>query len=136
MRSINLFAIHHSASSLDTTVEDIHQWHVADRGYSYIGYHILIDGEAKIHFTRPFDKQGAHSKGANINSIGICVIGNNTIPDQKWTGLQIIQLNNVLSGLDFFFPHAKTRGHCEVGKSPTVCPGVDIKNILPSRNLE
>ncbi len=135
MRSINLFVVHHSASSLETTVADLEDWHIDDRGYEYVGYHIFIDGEGTIHFTRPFNKQGAHAKGANVNSIGICLAGNNTIPDQKWTGIQLIQLNNVLSGLDFFFPSCKTRGHREVGKTPTICPGVDIKDILPNRHL-
>jgi hypothetical protein len=86
---VNCLVIHHSASSPDTTVGDIERWHKArgfkftkpklDYPYSHIGYHKIILKVGTIINGRPEDKIGAHCKGNNRNTLGICCIGDFTL---------------------------------------------------------
>lgn len=49
------------------------------KGWSDIGYHYGIEdinGQIKIRLGRDTNKVGAHTKGMNTHSIGICVVGN------------------------------------------------------------
>lgn len=86
MRDINKIIIHCSDSEWGD-VDDIDQWH-KQRGWDGIGYHYLItngrlknsreyqqEQDGKVQSGRPLDKIGAHCKGENRDSIGICLIG-------------------------------------------------------------
>ena len=42
----------------------------------YVGYHWLIEPDGEVKQARPEDEIGAHDKGENLNSIGICLAGN------------------------------------------------------------
>ena len=76
MREINRIIIHCSATpeGRDVSVDTIRDWHMR-KGWSDIGYHYVIDIEGCIHAGRPIDRQGAHTKGHNKDSIGICYVG-------------------------------------------------------------
>lgn len=56
-------------------VSEIRRWHVEGRGWSDIGYHYVIDRDGTVVEGRPVERTGAHVKGHNANSIGICLIG-------------------------------------------------------------
>lgn len=43
--------------------------------FSMIGYHQVIRRNGVIEFGRHFDARGAHVKGQNFRSIGICLVG-------------------------------------------------------------
>ncbi len=73
-RKISKVIVHHSASSVDTTVEDIDRWHKA-RGWSGIGYHWVLLEDGTFAKGRSENRQGAHCKGHNKDSIGICITG-------------------------------------------------------------
>lgn len=48
-------------------------------GWSDIGYHYGIEkvrGKATLQYGRRVNKTGAHVRGMNKNTIGICVVGN------------------------------------------------------------
>ena len=64
LSTVRRVIIHHSASSRETTVETLREWHKA-RGFEDIGYHRVIDGNGTVHATRPLTVQGAHALGAN-----------------------------------------------------------------------
>ena len=76
MRDINKIIIHCSATveGRDYTVSDINIWHVK-RGFDCCGYHYVIYRDGTIATGRALEKIGAHCKGYNKNSIGICYIG-------------------------------------------------------------
>ena len=76
MRKITQIIIHCSATpeGKDYTVADIDRWHKA-RGFKMIGYHYVIYRDGSIHTGRPLEMVGAHCKGHNAHSIGICYIG-------------------------------------------------------------
>lgn len=53
---------------------DIERWH-KERGFETIGYHYVVDLDGLIERGRPIRYQGAHVKGYNSVSIGVCYIG-------------------------------------------------------------
>lgn len=69
----NRIILHH-AQAKTCSVEDIHQWHLK-KDWSGIGYHFLVRKDGTIYQGRPEDTIGAHAKGANHDSIGICAEG-------------------------------------------------------------
>lgn len=56
------------------TAQDIDGWHRA-RGFSQIGYHEVIRRNGLREKGRPYNVQGAHCKGENLDSLGICYVG-------------------------------------------------------------
>lgn len=76
MRKINKVIIHCSATpeGRDYTVADIDRWH-RERGFNEIGYHYVVYRDGSVHTGRDVAKIGAHCKGQNADSIGICYIG-------------------------------------------------------------
>lgn len=79
MRDINLLVIHCSATKdgVPVSVDTIREWHQA-RGFEDIGYHWVIDVDGKVHRGRPESLPGAHAKGFNAHSIGVCLVGGAT----------------------------------------------------------
>ena len=132
MRQITRIIIHCSATreGMDFDVNDIRQWHIA-RGFNDIGYHYVITIDGDVQTGRPMSRQGAHCKGYNKNSIGICYIGgleNNpkkAIPKDTRTEKQKIALDRLLEILKEDYPTATIHGHNEF--SDKACPSFDVK---------
>lgn len=59
---------------VDVTVEHIDSWH-KQRGFDCIGYHYVIYRNGLLVRGRPDDKQGAHVRGHNKHTLGVCLIG-------------------------------------------------------------
>ena len=57
------------------TFEQVRQWHLS-KGWDDIGYHWFIDNKGKVSKGRNEAMHGAHCKGHNITSIGVCLAGN------------------------------------------------------------
>ena len=76
MRSINLIVVHCSATRADhaLTTENLESEH-RRRGFHGIGYHYYIRRDGTVVPTRPLEQIGAHAKGHNAHSIGICYEG-------------------------------------------------------------
>ena len=76
MRKIDSIIIHCSATPAGrhVTAADIRKWHLA-RGFTDIGYHYIIYLDGSIHTGRPLSQTGAHCRGHNTGSIGICYVG-------------------------------------------------------------
>lgn len=126
--------VHHSASERSkTTFKDIEQWH-KKRGFAQIGYHQVIEGDGVIKNGRPESMAGAHAKGANHDSLGVCVIGDfeKEMPNTPQMDALIKLLSRwcVENNLD----PSKIYGHFEVpgGTTPTLCPGNKMKLQLHS----
>ena len=115
--------IHHSASSPDTTVEDIHRWHLA-RGWSGIGYQYYIKGDGSVWEGRPEWTQGAHAyqdaqHEANTDGIGICLGGNFEINGPTDEQMQSLAL--LIMDIRTRYQNIPVIGHNEV--QATSCPG-------------
>ena len=76
MRKIDLIVIHCSATREDRTLteHDLDECH-RRRGFNGTGYHFYIRKDGRIVTTRPLERVGAHAKGYNAHSIGICYEG-------------------------------------------------------------
>lgn len=115
MREINLIVVHCSATpeGKDYHVEDIRQMHI-QRGFSDIGYHYLVPLDGDIEVGRKVDKIGAHAKGYNANSIGVCYVGGvdaNYIPKDTRTEAQKEALICLIKDLKKAYPNARVCGH-------------------------
>ena len=77
----NNLAIHCSASikGTDIGVAEIELMHI-DRGWSGIGYNQVIRTGGRIEIGRPINYRGAHVKGHNSDTLGICLVGG-LLPD-------------------------------------------------------
>ena len=73
MRTINLFVVHCSATREDCTLspEALDVMH-RRRGFNGTGYHYYIRKDGTLYLTRSLERIGAHAKGFNAHSIGIC----------------------------------------------------------------
>lgn len=76
MKTIDTIIIHCSATQAgkDFRAADIDRWH-REQGFSQIGYNFVIDLDGVVEAGRPLTINGAHCKGWNDHSIGICYIG-------------------------------------------------------------
>lgn len=83
MRELREIIVHCAATRPDwmqgagvqRKTKEITDWHVKGNGWSDIGYHFVIDRDGATAKGRPLSRAGAHVKGRNANSIGICLIG-------------------------------------------------------------
>ena len=128
MRSINEIIIHCSATreGQQVTVDTIKDWHLA-KGWNDIGYHFYIDLDGTINKGRDIDKMGAHCKGHNRNSIGICYCGgvetDGKTPKDTRTQEQKDSLLHVLKTLKAMYPEAVIYSHSEFAAK--ACPSFD-----------
>lgn len=76
MRKIDLIVIHCSATREDRpfTEHDLDTAHRL-RGFDGIGYHFYVRRNGDIKSTRAVERVGAHARGYNAQSIGICYEG-------------------------------------------------------------
>ncbi|MBS9781940.1 MAG: N-acetylmuramoyl-L-alanine amidase [Gammaproteobacteria bacterium] len=139
MREVKQIAIHCSATpeGIDFSADDIRGWH-KQRGWSDIGYHFVIRLNGEVETGRPIERAGAHVKGYNSNSIGICLIGGedkDKQPKATFTDNQLIALKGLLAGLQSFYPNAEILGHRDFPHVHKACPCFDVKYWLETGQL-
>lgn len=127
--NITKIILHCSATpeGRDVSVDTIKQWHL-DRGWSDIGYHYVIDIKGNLKEGRSLDRQGAHVRGHNKNSIGICYVGGcdtNMKPKDTRTEAQRGVLRALLMDLMDKYPNATIHGHNEF--SSKACPSFNVQ---------
>ena len=134
MRPINEIIIHCTGTipSNKTTVASVRDYHIKHNGWKDIGYHYLITLDGQIHQGRPLDQEGAHCKGHNKNTIGICYVGGLVKKDGKEVSAdtrnleQKAALNDIVRALMICFPTIKkVSGHYMYSTKP--CPCFDVE---------
>lgn len=128
MRSIDTLIIHcsYTPPSMDIGVDEIREWHLRKR-WSDIGYHFVIRRDGAVETGRPIDVIGAHAKGHNEGSIGICLVGgmnDNGDADCNFTKWQWYQLIDLVEALRIAHGITKVIGHRDV--SDKQCPCFDV----------
>lgn len=132
---IKYIAVHGSATPPDmqVTAEDINRWHL-ERGWDEIGYHFVIQRSGLVEIGRDLDKHGAHVKGYNSDSWGICLIGGvdaDGKAEDNYAYEQFRSLFTVLRFLRTMAPQAEILGHRDFPGTDTDCPSFDVKAMLP-----
>lgn len=106
--------------------ETIDEWH-RQRGFEMIGYHYVVLPSGGLEHGRPLFYQGAHVRGYNHCSIGVCYVGglddNGKTADTR-TEQQKITLRWIISSLKVQFPQARVVGHCNLNAGKA-CPCFD-----------
>lgn len=120
MRNIKYIVLHCTATKEDRdfTAEDVDIWH-KKRGFKKIGYHYLVGLKGNIEVGRYESEQGAHVKGFNKNSIGICYVGGLDSEGKAKDTRTIEQkksLKELLKDLRERYPHAEILGHRDFSK--------------------
>lgn len=127
-RKIKEIIVHCSATpeGKDYSVDTIRKWHL-QRGFADIGYHYIIYRDGSIHTGRDESVIGAHCKGHNSNSIGVCYIGgvaaDGKTPKDTRTTEQKQSLVKLLKELKAKYPQASIHGHRDF--SSKACPSFD-----------
>ena len=125
---IKLIIVHHRAG--DGDIESIHQYH-KKRGWAGIGYHFYIMKDGSVHKGRDIQQIGAHCKGCNTSSIGICLEGN--FKHEQPTGAQLNSLSELCLSLKHDIPTIKrVLNHNDLYK--TECPAIDLKALIQGVN--
>ena len=124
---IDYIVIHCSDSphGRDDGAKEIHAWH-SERGFDGIGYHYVIKESGKCENGRPLYWHGAHARGYNANSIGICLIGEGTYTLEQWSTLETLT-----KYLKSEYVDAVVVGHNDLDKKKT-CPCFDAKEWFKS----
>lgn len=115
MRKIDSIIVHCSATKagLDFSAADIDRWH-RERGFNSIGYHYIVCLDGKIEKGRDVLLMGAHCKGWNERSIGICYIGGldkNGLPADTRTNAQKRVLYQLIMDLQKEYGILQVLGH-------------------------
>lgn len=135
-RQIDMVVVHCSDSAWGNAAI-IDQWH-KERKWRGIGYHgVILNGHPTSHggyepeldglleSGRPLDEVGAHARGHNSRSVGICLIGKN-----EFTEAQDATLMRTLSDLlrTFNLDPDAVYGHYELDDHKT-CPNMDMQVV-------
>lgn len=125
-RRIETIVLHHSASrAAYHSWAEIRQWHLA-RGWSDIGYHfgVVFDGDPgrwSVKRGRPVEIAGAHAKGFNARSIGVCFEGDYSTSELPRAAFDLGA--RLVADLLVEFPTVRrVCGHRDL-PYPTECPG-------------
>ena len=131
-KSTDFIVIHCSATppGMDIGAAEIGRWHRA-RGWLEIGYHFVIRRDGKVELGRSIMRAGAHVKGYNDMSLGICLIGGSSKfnlkrAENNFTPLQWEALTELLIVTSELFPNVEVVGHRDLDDKKS-CPSFDVK---------
>lgn len=137
-RVIEKIIVHCSATpeGRDVKAKEIKRWHIDERGFSDIGYHYVIRLDGTVEEGRDVKRVGAHCKGQNRGSIGICYVGGldefhrakNTL-----NGCQEVSLIKLIEKLKSEYGYLTLYGHNEFSSKD--CPCFNVPEWAKSVNL-
>jgi N-acetylmuramoyl-L-alanine amidase len=127
LRPLRRVILHHTASAMErTSVDDILRWHL-QRGMSGIGYHFVVAPDGVIHSTRWIQRVGAHTRGHNLDSVGIALIGD--FERETPTSAQVNALVRLLQELKQEYGLSRLQLHGDL--TATRCPGRNLRALVP-----
>ncbi|MGL5917803.1 MAG: N-acetylmuramoyl-L-alanine amidase, partial [Cetobacterium sp.] len=121
MRKTTKYIIVHcsatSPSMAHVDAKEIDRWH-RQRGWLKIGYHFVIRRDGFQQIGRDLNEIGAHAKGHNHHSIGICLVGgvkeDKVTPEDNFNESQRETLYRLLLKLRAAYPKAEIITHRSV----------------------
>lgn len=132
IKSVDFLVIHCSATKADQNVgrAEIDRWH-RERGWFEIGYHYVVRRDGTVEPGRPEDKPGAHVRGLNHLSLGICLaggVGPDGRPAANFTPQQAVALRDLVDDLTTRYPNAEVVGHRDCPNVNKACPSFDARS--------
>ena len=125
MRTINFIVIHCSATRCNRTYSVTQLIRDHARRFGFTGYHYYITRDGETYQTRHENLVGAHARGYNKHSLGVCYEGGldeRGNPDDTRTEAQKHSLYELLKELTAEYPQARIMGHCELPRVAKKCP--------------
>ena len=114
--------------------DEIRRWHVEGNGWADIGYHDLIDRDGTLMTGRGINRVGAHCKGHNAGTIGVCLIGGHGSSEldefeEHYTPEQDAALRKYIAAQKQQFPSiSMITGHNEYAAK--ACPGFMVSEWM------
>lgn len=141
-RPIELIVVHCSATDDPETnnfeaVKELHtgdtsekmKWgtygEISKRGWSDIGYHYFIETDGSIKAGRPESRVGAHVRGHNLYTLGVCVAGNKVFTKEQKHTLKVFLQKKIK---DYHLSKDKVKPHSYFDKNKT-CPNLRIPEL-------
>ena len=106
-------------------MESIRRYHVDVLGWADVGYHFVVTHDGRVQAGRRVDLVGAHARGYNDRSIGICFAGDHD--DHPWSEAATLAGVDLIATLctSYDVPASRVIGHRETGARKT-CPGACV----------
>lgn len=130
MRKIDKIIIHcaDTPPDMDIGFVEIDEWHHANGWMSptgiSCGYHYIIRRDGRLEIGRPETEIGAHCKGQNRHSVGVCMVGGKG--GCNFTAKQWGELHRLIVSLSSKHHTASVHGHNEF--SSKECPTFDVRS--------
>lgn len=121
LNKVKYLIVHHSGMDHgDDPVAEIKKLHVETNGWDDIGYHWIITPDGVVHDGRDVKYIGAHCKGYNAVSFGVCITGNDDYTPAQFfaLGRLFARLRTVSEQVIKIMPHRHFKA--------TKCPAFDI----------
>lgn len=145
MRPIAEIILHCSATRpewmagqpINKAIDEIRRWHVDGNGWSDVGYHFLIDRAGNVGYGRPVARVGAHVRGHNTGTIGVCLLGGHGASahdtfSKNFTDEQDVALRDLIARLRKEHPTIMLiSGHNHYAAK--ACPGFQVEPWLHSQ---
>ena len=131
IKEVRYIVIHCSGNSATSRMraKDIRLFHMIERHFADIGYHYIIPTDGTIELGRKCNLAGAHVKGYNQYSIGVCYVGGlgtDGAPADTRNDAQRKALAKLIAELHATFPRALICGHRDFPKVNKACPCFDV----------
>lgn len=119
---------------MDIGAEEITEWHM-ERGWSGIGYNFVIKRDGTLESGRDLDgdgnvieETGAHARGFNKDSIGVCLAGgrgDDGKPAANFTHNQLTTLRTLINVIRAY-NEVEVMGHRDLPGVTKTCPCFDV----------
>lgn len=156
-KQVKYIVVHCSATreDLDIGKDEINEWHTL-QGWIGIGYHLVIRRDGTLEFGREYDIAGAHARGYNGESIGVCLVGGLDKEGKPYDGeildaftqQQDDTLWETLASLQILYPNAVILGHRDLSPDLNgdgeitpdeymkLCPTFDVSKYIEGSDLD
>ena len=113
-------------ANMDIGAAEIRRWHVEGNGWADIGYHFVIRRSGLVETGRDESTPGAHVRGHNTGSLGVCMVGGK--PGCNFTAGQWAALEALVTDIlkRYGLSVGDVYGHNDFDNGKT-CPTFDAK---------
>lgn len=124
--------------TMDIGVDEIDQWH-KEMGFKkqplsarHCGYHWVIRRDGTCEMGRHVNEMGAHTRGKNATSLGICLVGRNCFDEKQIDALKFMVKDTLFYyGIDV----KNVFGHYEFDSKKT-CPNLNMDEFRQTLHME